>query len=551
MPLIATLQRHSRILAMGAVGLIVLAFFGWLILGRAAAPDRVLFGGVGGADLAAMGRVLEGAAIRYKIAPDGTTILVGEDDLGRARMLVAGQGLPTAGAAGYELMDRGPALGSTQFRDDITYLRALEGELARTIGALSGVRQAKVHIVLAKREPFARDWTPPSASVLLTTQGVGVLGREQVAAIRQLVAASVARLKPESVSVVDHAGNLLARTENGGASQLDRSDERRVALEERLARAIEEQLAPIVGAGRVRAKVTAELDLSSRRDVEESFDPLGQVQRSEQRETEQERSDESRPNVSIERDLPETAEAPPGAGRRTERQREKATTNFEIGKTTREHVVAAGEVRRLSISIAVDGICEAGADGRPACRPRTPEELAHLERLARATAGFDAERGDAFEIASVPFAALPPPAVADADPAEADLASLLGRHALPLGAGAIALGLALAGLGFALRRARRREKAAEVRALEAEAETQRSVAALAAAPAGEPAAVAAPGTTAIVPAEAPEPMVDLGRKVQGNVRAATVQRMREAIEANLDESVTLLRGWLVDGRELR
>lgn len=551
---------RPKLLAATLVAAALLGFFAWLIVGQQHPLDRVLFGNVPVAEVAPMTRVLDAAGIAYRLGPDGTAIMVSEADLGRARMLVAGEGLPQTGPAGYELMDAGQSLGSTQFRDEITYLRAVEGELARSIGSLRGVRAAKIHIVMAKREPFSREWTPPTASVLLTVASPDLVGREEVAAIRHLVAAAVPRLRIEDISIIDNYGNLLARAERGGDAELDRNDQRRVALEERIARAIEEQLTPIVGPGRVRAKVSAELDFSSRRTVEESFDSLGQVPRSEQDESERERTNETEPNVSVERDLPENVDRAPPAGSETDRQRSKKTINYEIGKTVREHVVGGGELRRLSVSLAVDGICELDGDGRTVCQARPAEELERLERLARATAGVSDERGDSFEIASVPFSALEPVLTREAADEAAALAPARDPLPLLIGAG-VTLAALLGGGWFFFRR--RRQRAAAAAAAEratAEAAALEEQARMAAVTAEQAALPAADGATRLVsrsavdqlPAPDPgEPVVDLGRNIQGGVRRSTIARVQQMIDQDVDDAVAFLRAWLSEKREVR
>jgi flagellar M-ring protein FliF len=550
---------RPKLAALGAIGVALMGFFAWLMLAQSETSNRVLFGGVAPGDVAAMTQVLEGAGIAYRLSPDGSAIMVAEAELGRARMLVAGQGLPNAGPAGYELLDKAQTLGSTQFRDEVTYLRALEGELARSIASLSGVRAAKVHIVMAKREPFSRDWTPPTASVLLTVTSPDLVGRQQVAAIRHLVASAVPRLGLEHVSIVDNYGNLLASADGGEGAELDRNDQRRVALEDRIARALEEQLTPIVGAGRVRAKVSAELDLSSERKVEESYDPMAQVARSQQTETERERSTEAKQNVSVDKDLPQNAGgSPPAPGKQSEQDRSKQTINYEIGKTTREFVAGTGKLKRLSISIAVDGVCEVDATGRTNCRPRTAEELGLLERLARATAGFSAERGDTFEIASMPFSALEPNIVSEAPPLPPPtLLDALRAHPVLTAVGGVTMLAVLGSLLLALLGARKRRAQAEARALAAEAEARAALEAVEAAKALEAAEaakqLAAPeGQAMLASGESPETVVvDLGGNVQGGVRRATIQQVQQAIDANLDDAVAFLKIWLHDKAKAR
>jgi flagellar M-ring protein FliF len=529
---------RSKFAVLGAVGLVLMGAFTWIVLGRTQIGDRLLFGGVTPADAAAMTAVLDTAGLSYRLGPDGSTIFVGEAMLGRARMLLAAEGLPNPGPAGYELMDKAQTLGSTQFRDEITYLRALEGELSRTIGSLSGIRSAKVHIVMARREPFSRDWTPPTASVLLNVASPDFLRRGEVAAIRHLVASSVARMSVDDVSIVDNFGNLLARGERGAGAELDRYEERRVAIEDRLVRAIEEQLTPIVGIGKVRAKVTAELDLSSERRTEEKFDPLAQTARSEQTDTEQEKSNETEPNVSVERDLPEKAGQPPTADSQKDRQRERRTVNYEIDRTTREQTAAAGTIKRLSISVAVAG-------------PRDAEELAMLERLARATAGFSAERGDTFEIASIAFAGLEPVlAEAPIEPAELGVAGRLEANLWPIAIGAV---LGLAGLVFAIL-AMRRTGSRQADETARPADEPQALLETSEHPAGsEPKGLAPPANkaTALLPGEPQEPMVNLGHNVQGVVRQTSIARVQDIVDRDLDDSVMLLRSWLREKREAR
>src|SRR6188472_2515189 len=239
---------------MGAVTIALMAFFAFLIA-RATAPQMSpLFTDLSVEDSSAIIKDLERQGIPYDIKNEGATLLIPKEQIPRLRMKLAEGGLPKGGGVGYEIFDKSDALGATSFVQNINHLRALEGELSRSIRALDRVQQARVHLVLPERPLFSREKAEPSASIVLKVRGT--LEAQQVRAIRHLVASAVNGLKPQRVSVVDESGRLLAdgADDAGGAS----TDERKVAYERRLREQVESIVTSVVGPGHARVQLTAE-----------------------------------------------------------------------------------------------------------------------------------------------------------------------------------------------------------------------------------------------------------------------------------------------------
>uniref|UniRef100_UPI0022EB50C8 flagellar basal-body MS-ring/collar protein FliF n=1 Tax=Falsiroseomonas oryzae TaxID=2766473 RepID=UPI0022EB50C8 len=401
-----------RLAAMAGVGLAVLGLLAFLALRAAEPPMALLYGDLDQRDAAQVVAALERQRIPHRIAAGGTQVLVPEADVPRVRLLLARDGLPAGGSVGYEIFDRGESLTTTPFQQDVNRLRALEGELSRTIRGLNGVRQARVHLVLPRREPFSRERGEAQASVVLTMNGAQRLDREGVQAVLHLVSTAVPGLRPQNVSIVDSRGELLARGGQAlsGPAAAQSADELRRSQELRLARAVEDLLERILGPGRVRAEAAVELDFDRVQTVEERFDPENQVPRSTQSTTETSRSSEPG-NVSVANQLPGGgAEA---GGNRTEQSRQEETTNFEIGRLTRNTTREQPALRRVSVAVLVDGVWEPVAGGPPRWRERNADELARITALARSAVGFDERRGDRVEVVSLRFAEPPP---ADAAP---------------------------------------------------------------------------------------------------------------------------------------
>lgn len=405
----------GRILALGAVALAFAGFFAFVLTRSLEPPFTLLFGGLAPDDARRIVERLEAGAVPYRLSPSGDAVLVPTDRALRLRMDLAEEGLPAGGSVGYEVFDRAGPLGTSDFLSNVNLRRALEGELARTIAAIRPVRMARVHLVLPRRELFARERHAASASVVLSLAVPVGLDRRQVLGIRNLVAAAVPGLEPGRITIVDDRGNLLARGGDGadpGSSGAD-LDEHRVALEQRLRAKILQLLERTVGVGRVEAEVTADLDLDEVTSTAEQYDPNGQVARSSQTVEESgDRRDGEQGPVSVANNLPTERAAQPTGSTGTERtSRSEETINYEISRTVRSQTRRPGQLRRLSVAVQVDGIWSTGADGTRQYQPRAADELAQLAALVRSAAGVDEERGDVVEVVSRPFLQADPEAV--------------------------------------------------------------------------------------------------------------------------------------------
>jgi flagellar M-ring protein FliF len=289
---------RGRLLALGAVAAVILTLLAVMALRAREVPMSPLFGEFEGREAAAVVAVLERQRVPYRLAAGGTQVLAPSEQVARLRLMLAKEGLPSGGGVGWEIFDRSESLTTSPFQQDVNRLRALEGELARTIRGLAGVRTARVHLVLPRREAFSRERGEAQASVVLAMQGAQRLDREGVQAVLHLVATAVPGLKPQHVSIVDTRGELLARGGQAlaGAAQALNQEELRRAQEMRIGRAVEE-LERSLGPGRVRAEATVEMDFDRVETREERFDPDNQVPRSTQSVTEQNRGAEPPPTT--------------------------------------------------------------------------------------------------------------------------------------------------------------------------------------------------------------------------------------------------------------
>ncbi|NQV21572.1 MAG: flagellar M-ring protein FliF, partial [Rhodospirillales bacterium] len=295
---------------------------------------------------------------------------------------------------GYEIFDRGEALGTTSFVQNINHLRALEGELARTIRAIQGVTTARVHLVLPRRELFNRERREPSASIILKLAS-GKIDQSQVVAVQHLVAAAVPELTPSRVSIVDSRGVLLARGGDEGSAQTPFASmsDKTAAFESRMSQQLEDMLSRTAGYGNVRAEVTAELDYDKITTNSESYDPDGQVVRSSQSVEEQgQEQDGGNAAVSVAENLPQ-AEGGDAETATSSNSRTEETINYEISRVTKTQVREIGKVVRLSVAVLLNGTYQ-NQDGERVYVPRRQDEMDKLTALVKSAVGFKDERGD-------------------------------------------------------------------------------------------------------------------------------------------------------------
>lgn len=397
----------ARIAAMGAVAAILVGVFAFIIFRVTAPQMTTLYSELALQDSASIVTQLESQAVQFELAREGSTILVPRDQVARLRMQLATEGLPTGGSIGYEIFDRTDTLGATSFVQNINHLRAMEGELSRTIGSLDRIKSARVHLVIPERQLFQRDRRPPSASIVLNVRGG--LGPGEIRAVQHLVATAVDGLDPDKVSIVDEAGRLLASgagsDEEGMVSAT--LQERTVAIEGRLRNQIEEILNSVVGPGRARVRVNADVDYNRMTETTETFDPEGQVVRSTQSKEEATENGREVGQVTVGNQLPN---APAGANADTAKDKSSLTeeiVNYEISKSTRTEVVEAGRVTRLSVAVLVDGTYGPDDNDNYIYTPRAQETLDRIAVLVRSAVGFDVERGDVVEVVNLQFAQPP------------------------------------------------------------------------------------------------------------------------------------------------
>jgi flagellar M-ring protein FliF len=527
----------ARLGAMAAVTVAMVGIFAFVIIRIASPQMSPLFTDLSVEDSASIVKELERQGIPYELKNDGAIVLVPKDKIARLRMKLAEGGMPKGGGMGYEIFDKTDSLGATSFVQNVNHLRALEGELARSIRAIDRIQAARVHLVLPERPLFARDKVEPSASIVVKVRGG--LEAQQVRAIRHLVASGVNGLKPERVSIVDEAGRLLA----DGASTDEasgRADERQIALENRLRAQIESIVSSVVGPGRARVQLTADFDVNRVTQVSDRFDPEGRVLRSSQTREEQSASaDRPEGPVTVGTELPGQQPGNQTAPRDQSKKSEE-TVNYEISRTTKTEVVEGGRVKRVSVAVLVDGTYAKNDKGDIAYQPRSKEEIDRIAALVRTAVGFDQKRGDQVEVVNLRFAEQP--SLPISEPTGWLSAFQFTKDDVMRSIEVVVMGV----LGLIV-------MMVVVRPLVRRIITPDGSGPLAIAAAPALAAIA-PGSAGVAAAaiESVPPMnsqtaqmIDMAQ-VQGQVHAQSVQKVAELAERNPHETVAVIRQWLQD-----
>lgn len=394
-----------RLIALGFTGLTVFALisFGGYFLSRPA--TEVLYSGLEPQDVTRVGAALQEAGITFDVNTKGDTVSVAPGQTAAARMLLAEKGLPQSDRAGYELFDNLGSLGLTSFMQQVTQVRALEGELARTIQLMRGVRAARVHIVIPKDGSFRSVKEQATASVLIRAdEGAG---RVSAQAIRHLVAAAIPGLSAGQVSVLNTDGELLAGNDDGESA----APERIVGLERSFGQDIQERISrtisPYLGIDNFRVSVAAKLNTDRRKVDETIFDPESKVERSVRtiKETGKSENSDSQSPVGVQQNIPQEASASAGQGEQSSesKERKEELTNFEISSKAVSTVSDGYQVERLSIAILVNRGRVMSALGENATPEGLDAQLKELEALAGSAAGINVERGDVIKIKAVDF----------------------------------------------------------------------------------------------------------------------------------------------------
>ena len=380
-------------------------------------PDyTVLYSDLSSGDAAAVVERLKEARASYRV--EGGTISVSPPEaVHELRLSLASEGIPKTGSVGFELFD-GTNFATTTLGEMVKKQRAIQGELERTIMSLDTVVSARVHISQPEKTVFAKSAQEPSASVLLKLRPGAELDKKQISGISNFVASSVEGLKPQHVTIIDMYGNLLTSAEpEGGEGHLGADAGRLLYIrevEKGYAQRIEVLLAKVLGPGRVVARVNADIDFSSSEREEESYDPSGQVIRSE-RTVEEGAAAQARGGIPG--TVSNISNGPPivnpPAGAQQQNNRSEKVKNFEVSRAITRSAQARGKVVRLSAGVLVDGkyteISQVGSDGKPTGKmlkeyiPLTPEMMSQVEGIVKSAIGYDTSRGDLVTVENVPF----------------------------------------------------------------------------------------------------------------------------------------------------
>jgi len=549
----------ARLGMMAAVAAGIIVFFIYMT-SRLTTPDMsLLYGDLETQDSGQIISRLEEAQVPFRLGHDGGQIFVPSDQVARLRVMMAEEGLPSGGSIGYEIFDKSEGLGTTSFVQNINHLRALEGELSRTIRSIAPIKQARVHLVLPRRELFSRERQEPTASIVLVLGGSRQIEKKQVLSIQHLVAAAVPGMKPNAVSVIDDKGTLLARADEGEIEAVAlRTEEMRVAFEARLVRTIEELLERSLGSGNVRAQVAAEMDFDRVTENAEIYDPDGQVVRSTQTiEESSSAQDGQPPSVTVGNNLPD-AQLPDFGDQSSSSNnanRTEETVNYEITRTTKTHIRETGLVRRLSVAVMVNGEMTAsqgeGGESTTSYVPRSEEEMEQIAALVRTAVGLDEERGDTLEVVNMRFT----------DPLEGFGTSETLIFGFPQKEIMRIVELVVLGI-VAILVLLLVVRPLVARVLEASEEVEQSEGVLlpdgtvahpalvgpdgAIAAGAEGTALATQTGVSGVPGSAVqeiESMIDLNQ-VEGRVRASSIKKIGEIIEKHPEEATAILRTWL-------
>ncbi|MGH1466644.1 MAG: flagellar basal-body MS-ring/collar protein FliF [Cognatishimia sp.] len=430
-------QRKLMILAAVATGLMAA-----LILGISAvttADYAPLYKNLSPATATSVEATLANAGFDARMSEDGTSVLVPGNNLARARMVLAETGLPIEGDPGWELFDESSGLAMNSFMQRVNRLRAMEGEIARSIQTLEGVQSARVHLVLPEREAFSRERANPRASVIVRPVPGRTIGRKQASAIRNLVASSVAELDLGRVTVLSASGEVILAENADGTSQ-GSSQSAKSGIEERLAQEVRNMLTARVGAGNARVRINVDLTTAREVVVEQSYNPDQQVVRSTESRTEEQAGSENGGGVGVENNIPAALQDAGGGGAASSQSRTDEVVTYEIGSTRREIIREAGEVKRVSIAVLVNGIYNV-EDGEVIYSERDAAEIERLTELVKTAVGFNAARGDDISVDSLRFMDY---SMEVGDPITLSMGEQLTRNIVPILRGL--LGLAIVAL---------------------------------------------------------------------------------------------------------
>lgn len=391
----------QRVLMIGLLVSMLVAFFG-MVFWMNRTDYKVLYSQLYQEDAASVISFLQKEKIPYEFSDSGATILVPAEKVYETRLKLAGEGTLHGQGIGFELFDQNK-IGQTNFVQNINYQRALQGELARTIQELPEVESARVHLVMPSKSLFVEEQAPPTAAIMIKLKGGRTLNQQQVQAIVNLVSTSVEGMDAEHITVSDNRGKVLYQPKGADANGLTSTQlEYQQNLQHNLEQRIEQLLVPIVGPGRVIARVNADVDFNRTTIRKEIFDPQSAVVRSEVKSEE-----ESKGTANVDGGNPDPnyqgENGKMGSGTSQQSNRASSTTNFDINKEEQQIVSQIGNIQRLSVAVLVDGKYTKQADGTSTFEPLSADQINQIRQLTQRAVGFDDGRGDAIEVSSISF----------------------------------------------------------------------------------------------------------------------------------------------------
>lgn len=557
-----TLQRFGigRLTAILGAAAGAAAVLAAIILNVSAQPQSLLFSNLDLKEAQEITTTLDQAGIKSESKGDGSTIMVPRDEVAKARMMLASKGLPTAASVGYEIFDNAPALGQTEFVQNLNNQRALEGELARTIKVLHGVNSARVHLVMPKRELFQETTEQAKATVVLGLSGSNP-GPEQVAAIRNLIAGAVPNLKTSDVTVVDDRNHLLAAGGEGDDALGAAGAAQRNDVEENLRKRVMDVVEGVVGQGAARVMVTADVDQTSTTQEKVQYDPdgTGPIVRSTQTSESNDKSTSPDSNgaVTASANIPGGQQTPGTTTSGNSSGTTSELTNNEISTLKTTTVTGPGQVKKLNVSVAVDDMVIPAKDGKSpdTYQKRSDADMQKIQSLVSAAIGYDQQRGDQLQVINVRFnhnvgdtvgGALAKGSLFDFDKNDimraAEVAVLLVVALLTIflvarpllkfiNSNPTYLAAANSGaLGGPGQMAMVGASPAQIAAMSAGGDQQLAYQG---------------GGNGLVPVTEQDQRIDIAR-IEGQVKASSVKKVSEFVDRHPDESVAILRSWLHD-----
>ena len=520
----------GRLVALSAVILFLISFFVYIATQLNTTDYSVLYTDLELEDAKQIVERLEGENIKYKLTKNGTEILVPTEVVNKMRVDTAELALASKGSnVGYELFDNTDALGTTNFVQNVNLIRALEGELARSVRSVDNIKSARVHLVLPKREMFSKEEQEPSASVVIRTIS-GQLSPQSVAAIQKLIAASVPKLSVKKVAIVDSSGNLLTEEKNKALMDLDHNEDLRQEMERQMTDRVQNLLDKSIGEGKSRVQVYLEMDFDQVVTNEEIYDPDGQVVRSEASSSSSSVTSEKNAPVTVAQNIPNGDNVVNGDGNETQSANTESTVNYEISKIVRNKVKNSGTISRMTTAVIVDGIYEKDAEGKIVYRPRTEEEMQKLDELIKSAVGYNQDRGDMVEVKNIQFARNQ-----QLEPEKIEEILILGftkdeviRIAEGIGVALVAILVIVLVIRPLINNAfDMSNKGNDTRLLGENAEEDNLLL----------------SNFLNDDTDAGADMINLN-KIDGRVKASSVKRINDIVEKNPDTAVNIVRGWL-------